>query len=422
LVNFSKILCYFSVFLLTIGIIITIMKSNLVLDKPIKETEMKSASILRSIFGLALLCAVAVLGCENAANGDTPAATTYTVTFAAGEGSGTPPAAITAAENASVTLPGKGGLTEPAADRTFEGWTDGTSNYSAGDSYIVRGNITLRARWKAAAVNPYTVTFDADGGTGSTTRTVTPPATTVGTLPAAPTRAGYAFDGWFTAQNGGGTQFTETSPVAADTTVYAKWRQTNPLIGAWMAPVSDKPSHFIFFTNTDVYYSVAVIQQTPRSEFINTTYHTIKLRNNDGETKTYDYALTADGKMVVKKFAGNEDMIFVRWKGSTQAADKEEDLWIPESLSSENQWTYFFLIRGPATGNDILHNFQIGNWWNMDTYTYDSIHDDIRWTNIDGGNTPTHFRIDESGKLHITLPGLTYSSGEEIVFTRTTWF
>jgi uncharacterized repeat protein (TIGR02543 family) len=44
--------------------------------------------------------------------------------------------------------------------------------------------------------------------------------------PSEPTRSGYTFNGWYTAQNGGGAQFviaTAATTVRADTTVYAKW-------------------------------------------------------------------------------------------------------------------------------------------------------------------------------------------------------
>jgi uncharacterized repeat protein (TIGR02543 family) len=42
-------------------------------------------------------------------------------------------------------------------------------------------------------------------------------------LPATPQKQGYIFDGWYTEPNGGGTRFTETTPVTRDITVYAKW-------------------------------------------------------------------------------------------------------------------------------------------------------------------------------------------------------
>jgi uncharacterized repeat protein (TIGR02543 family) len=42
-------------------------------------------------------------------------------------------------------------------------------------------------------------------------------------MPAEPSRSGYTFGGWYTAQNGGGTQFTGSTPVTGNITVYARW-------------------------------------------------------------------------------------------------------------------------------------------------------------------------------------------------------
>jgi len=76
------------------------------------------------------------------------------------------------------------------------------------------------------SVTTYTITFDKNGGdteANPKTRTVTSPATTVGTLPTPPTRAGYAFDGWYRAANGSGPAFTGSTRVTGNITVYAKW-------------------------------------------------------------------------------------------------------------------------------------------------------------------------------------------------------
>jgi len=78
----------------------------------------------------------------------------------------------------------------------------------------------------------YTVTFDRNhlDTTGWTeanpkTKTVTPPATTIDSLPAAPTRTGYTFIDW---RENEGDEFTESTPVTGDITLYAQWAQKDP--------------------------------------------------------------------------------------------------------------------------------------------------------------------------------------------------
>ena len=77
----------------------------------------------------------------------------------------------------------------------------------------------------------YTVTFDKNGGTTEAsprTKTVTPPATNVGALPAPPMRTNYTFAGWNTRADGGGSAFTASTAVTANITVYAKWTPGGP--------------------------------------------------------------------------------------------------------------------------------------------------------------------------------------------------
>jgi uncharacterized repeat protein (TIGR02543 family) len=73
----------------------------------------------------------------------------------------------------------------------------------------------------------YTVTFDLDGGNidgiSDSRQVVSSGSVDSGNMPSNPNKSGYAFGGWYTAQNGGGTAFTATTTVTADTTVYAKW-------------------------------------------------------------------------------------------------------------------------------------------------------------------------------------------------------
>jgi uncharacterized protein (TIGR02145 family)/uncharacterized repeat protein (TIGR02543 family) len=128
---------------------------------------------------------------------------------------------------ATVTVKGNTG-TLVKTGATFSGWNtaaDGSGAvYAVGATFPMgSANVTLYAQW---TVNSYVVTYDDQSATTAVTpssKIVTYPATTVGSLPAAPQKTGSTFGGWFTAQNGGGTEFSATTVVTANITVYAKW-------------------------------------------------------------------------------------------------------------------------------------------------------------------------------------------------------
>ena len=95
----------------------------------------------------------------------------------------------------------------------------------SGDTVINPVTVTIQGGG-GPVIPRFTVTFDKNGGdteASPRTKTVTSPATTVGTLPAEPTRAGYDFTGWNTQPNGSGATFTASTPVTVGITVYAQW-------------------------------------------------------------------------------------------------------------------------------------------------------------------------------------------------------
>jgi uncharacterized repeat protein (TIGR02543 family) len=144
----------------------------------------------------------------------------YTVTFDADGGS-------PAIQTRTVIDGGTLGTNTPSAPTragyTFEGWytaKNGGGSVLTADTMITSG-LTVYAKW---TVTQYTVTFDADGGSPATqTRTVIHGASLGVNIPAAPTRAGYTFEGWYTAINGGGGAFTADTIITSNLTVYAKW-------------------------------------------------------------------------------------------------------------------------------------------------------------------------------------------------------
>jgi uncharacterized repeat protein (TIGR02543 family) len=131
------------------------------------------------------------------------------------------PASKTVACNAAV-----GELPAPTrSGYTFAGWNtaqngSGTA-YTAATVYTQTGNLTLYAQWTG---NTYTLCFIANGGTVNPTSKTVTSNTAVGTLPT-PTRSGYTFAEWNTAQNGSGTAYTATTVYTqtGNLTLYAQW-------------------------------------------------------------------------------------------------------------------------------------------------------------------------------------------------------
>lgn len=109
------------------------------------------------------------------------------------------------------------------AGYTFRYWTlvsGGTgTTYMDQASYPFSANQTLWAQWLA---DSHVVTYNTDGG--STVANGSFPTDGSLVLAPAPTRSGYSFDGWFTAQTGGTALASPYSPgVINDITLYAHW-------------------------------------------------------------------------------------------------------------------------------------------------------------------------------------------------------
>jgi uncharacterized repeat protein (TIGR02543 family) len=145
-------------------------------------------------------------------------ANTYTVTFNANGGSVSTGSKTVTYGGTYGTLP-----TPTRSGYTFAGWytsSSGGSKITASSTASITSNQTLYAHWTA---NTYTVTFNANGGSVSTTSKTVTCGGTYGTLPT-PTRSGYTFDGWYTSSSGG-SKITASSTVSitSNQTLYAHW-------------------------------------------------------------------------------------------------------------------------------------------------------------------------------------------------------
>jgi len=147
----------------------------------------------------------------------------YTVTYAAGSGSGTAPTESGKTLGTTFVLASGSSLTPPASSGavtySFAYWNDGTSNLAAGSSYLMAAsNVTFTAQWIAI----YNVTYNANGGTTaiSNEQKTDGAALTIG---AAATRAGYTFNKWVD-QSGGQWDPAASTTVTATRYIFtASW-------------------------------------------------------------------------------------------------------------------------------------------------------------------------------------------------------
>lgn len=149
---------------------------------------------------------------------------------------------ITYADPATVTFHGNGGSgsmpdqlanvpmdlaanTFSRPGYTFAGWNTGPSgvgtSYTDGAEYAFEASVTLYAQW--TALPNYTVTFDANGGSGSMPdQAANVPSDLDANIF---TRPGYSFERWSTEAEGSGTSYDDGAEYAFDAsvTLYAQW-------------------------------------------------------------------------------------------------------------------------------------------------------------------------------------------------------
>jgi len=148
--------------------------------------------------------------------------TTFTITFNANGGTGSMEP-VTVEEGSRYVLPACG-FTAPDGQE-FKAWEIGGIEYNAGDDYVVLGNTEIKALWKDSAVIPttFTITFNANGGTGSMEPVTVEegsryPLPACGFIPP----VNMQFSGW--ALSAGGSVIADGAiMVTSNITLYAIW-------------------------------------------------------------------------------------------------------------------------------------------------------------------------------------------------------
>ena len=119
---------------------------------------------------------------------------------------------------------------------TFNGWFT-NSNFATAGSTIARGSTGAKSFWAKWTANTYTVTLNANGGSGGSSSVT---ATYDSAMPSItlPTRTGYKFAGFYdSSSTSGGTQYytaagasAKNYTTAGGTTLYARWNIIKPKI------------------------------------------------------------------------------------------------------------------------------------------------------------------------------------------------
>jgi uncharacterized repeat protein (TIGR02543 family) len=150
-------------------------------------------------------------------------ANTYTVSFDANGGT------VSAASKTVTEGQPYGELPTPTrVGYTFAGWWEQAwqenhckyhdgKKITSSTPYEIPQDSTLVADWN---ISTYMVSFDSVGGSSIPSQTVEYGSKVA--VPKDPTRAGYAFQGWYTAKSGG-SRYDFGKPVTGGLTLYARW-------------------------------------------------------------------------------------------------------------------------------------------------------------------------------------------------------
>lgn len=202
---------------------------TITVNKTVTKTHSKQSSALHTGFYMGVWTPEQTSGRTASEwvyqNIDVAARPSYAVSYNANGGSGAPSAQTkwhAETLTLSTTIPTR-------TNYVFKGWNtkaDGTGTaYASGASYTANAAVTLYAQWYP----PYTISYNANGGSGAPSAQTKIYNTTLTLAATKPTRTNYVFWHWNTGSTNGGTSYSPGASYTANAaaTLYAIW---NPLI------------------------------------------------------------------------------------------------------------------------------------------------------------------------------------------------
>lgn len=305
---------------------------------------------------------------------------TYTVTYALNGGGGTTPTESAKASGAEFTLhDGTTNITPPSG-KLFSAWNDGTSNYAGGATYTMpSSNVTLTAQW----VNAYTITYDLNGGTGTTPTesakasgaTFTLHDGTTGITPP----SGKVFSKWNDGTSNYDAGATYTMP-SSNVTLTAQWADPTYYVLIEDADDIEEGSYLIVYNNTyalNTHYGNVNANTYATYTDISSYYSSKKILSNaTTDALAYTIEETTNGYSIshvessTTYYLGNSSNntgAYLRWDNPFTASTDEWTLGVNSIVSARNsdyaiRWnnnsgSYRFAIYGP-TGQSAIQLFK----------------------------------------------------------------
>ncbi len=195
---------------------------------------------------------------------------------------------------------------------TFLGWSTDpnatTAQYQNGDVYNKNVDIDLYAVWQKNAPVTYTVSYNANGGSGAPAAQTKTHDVALTLSTQKPTRSGYTFLGWATSSSATSAQYQPGGSYTnnAGVTLYAVWQKQN----------TNAPTITVATVNGSAGKEVTV---------------GISIENNPG-IASMDFAIVYDKTKL--KLVGYEDSQFTGWTVGVDAGEKAS--WYSNDNKSVN--------------------------------------------------------------------------------------
>lgn len=270
-------------------------------------------------------------------------------------------------------------------------------NPIAGSSQIEGSTISIVV---SKGKQPVTVTFNANGGSVSTSSSTVYLSATYGSLPA-PSRTGYSFNGWYTSANGG-TKITSSSSVSNSSshTLYAQWS-----VNSYTYNIVYKSSNGTQLGTSTAKYNYGTtntISPKSYSGYNTPSAQSIKWDSTSAKTITFTYspsAVSTSQRLVNGAVWGSSNGvdffwfdIDVKYRNRTANSVEVQLVWsLRKTASSNYNYTLYSKLSINGSQKQDLVLQRSGTWpWNggQTTGSYTS-----SWYKVDVGSSTQSINI-----------------------------